>query len=184
MQAPLSNTKPHTQAVETEHQELGRDITITHLPNIFSADPSLHPSHNTTLTDALTQTIEHPANITMDTSPDLTHSSKNDDLNTATLTATLHTTNKRSQKGKAVALDRVTEEENASAVGIQTHKEISLYECIESKMASISSSKSEMAESSNGIEQPVQQVYLLNLSPSARKRERKKKRKEAKGLRQ
>ncbi|KAJ6770875.1 hypothetical protein OIU74_017346 [Salix koriyanagi] len=120
----------------------------------------------------------------MDPRPDLNQPSQNDDLNTATHTATHHATNKRSQKGKAVALDGITEQEIASAVDIQTHKEICLYECIESKMASISSSKSEMAESSNGIEQPVQQVHLLNLSPSARKRERKKKRKEAKGLRQ
>ncbi|KAJ6369367.1 hypothetical protein OIU78_001687 [Salix suchowensis] len=179
-QVPLSNTKPHTQAVETEHSDMGRDIA--HLPNIFSADPSLHPGHNTTLTDAPTQTIAHPATITMDPNPDLTQPSKNDNPNTATHTTTHHTTNVRSQKGKAVALDGVTEEESTSAVGIQTHKEVCLYECIESKMASISSTRSEMAESSNGIEQPVQQVQLLNLSPSARKRERKKKRKEARSL--
>ncbi|KAJ6300987.1 hypothetical protein OIU76_021735 [Salix suchowensis] len=94
-----------------------------------------------------------------------------------------HTTKKGNLKGKTIALNGIAEEETSNEVGINTHKDISTYHCVESKMDSISTSMSDMVESSNSTGQHVHKVSLVNLSPSARKRERKKKRKEAQSLR-
>ncbi|KAJ6397271.1 hypothetical protein OIU84_020273 [Salix udensis] len=159
---------------------LAQEIATTLLPNIFSADHTLYPEQTTKLAEGLPKTKAHTA-VMQNLS--ITQTSNND---TATNTHKKNpdTTKKDNLKGKRVeANDSIEEGTNMEGNNI-TLRETPMYHCVESKMDTLSTSTSDMAERSNNGEHSARKVSLVTLSPSARKRERKKKRKEAHSLRQ
>ncbi|KAJ6356597.1 hypothetical protein OIU78_004652 [Salix suchowensis] len=154
-----SNVKIHTPAVDKIHPVLGQETASKLLPNIFSADPNLNPDHTTKPNETIQKSQEHDNTAVMH-NLDLTLTSQND-IPIPTHTKNIHTTKKGNLKGKAVAMDGIAEEGTNSEVGINTHKETSIYHCIESKMDSKSTSMSDLAESSNSTGQPVQKMVGL-----------------------
>ncbi|KAJ6333873.1 hypothetical protein OIU78_010890 [Salix suchowensis] len=168
----MGNLAPSTPTANEEQTALAQEIATTHLPNIFSADPTLYPEQSPKLAEAhIMQNLS------------ITQTSKND---TATNTHKKNpdTTKKDNLKGKRVeANDSIEEGINMEGNNV-TLRETPMYHCVESKMDTLSTTTSDMAESSNNGEHSARKVNLVTLSPSARKRERKKKRKEAHSLRQ
>ncbi|KAJ6674225.1 hypothetical protein OIU85_013149 [Salix viminalis] len=165
---PATNVIIQPPVVDKEHPALGENTSTTLLPNIFSADPNLNLDRTTTPNEPLQNSHEHDTTVIMHNQDPIA-----EDPIPTNHTKNTHTTKKGNLKGKTIALNDIVEEETSNEVGINTHKDISTYHCVESKMDSISTSMSDMAESSNSTGQPVHNASLVNLSPSARKREEK-----------
>ncbi|KAJ6358272.1 hypothetical protein OIU76_000049, partial [Salix suchowensis] len=143
---PSQENTDGTPTANEEQTALAQEIAI--LPNIFSADPNLNPEQTTKLAEGLPKMKAHTAvrhNLA------ITQTSNNDTA-TNTHKKNLDTSKTENLKGKRVETNDSIEEGINMEENNVTLRETPMYHCVESKMDTLSTSTSDMAESSNNGE--------------------------------